>query len=84
MVTYMPFIKIEPGRYLIGTRERKLSIKGSKILVRTGGGFSYFEEYIKHYSRQECIAINNLMNKGDGTVKSALISVLKKHSVDKT
>ena len=66
MATYMPFVKLEPGKYLIGTRERTLQIKGRNILVRTGGGYMHFEEYLRHYSRSECISLNKLVRKEGG------------------
>ena len=78
MTTYMPFVKIESGKYLIGTRERKLQLKGKNILVRTGGGYMNFVEYLKHYSRSECISLNKLIRKDgqNGTIQSAVIKLL--------
>ena len=85
MTTCMPFVKLESGRYLIGTHERKLQMKGKNILLRTGGGHMYFLEYIKHYSRSECIALSNLVRKceGAGTVQNAVIKLLYKLRADK-
>ena len=40
------------------------------------------EEYLKHYSRSECIALNTLMEKGDGTLKNTMISLIQKHKID--
>ena len=83
MATYMPYVKLEPGKYLIGTRERKLMMKGKSVLVRTGGGYMHFEEYIKHYARSECIGLSKLIRNCDGSVENAMIKLLNKHYTDK-
>ena len=39
--TYFPIVKLCHGKYLIGTKERTLSVNDQGVLVRTGGGFMY-------------------------------------------
>ena len=82
MATYLPFFKLRSGRYLIGTQEKHLILKGTGCMVRTGGGFMYLDEYLRHYSKAECIKLNGLIRKGDCTVKNTVISMLKKHKAD--
>ena len=40
--------------YLIGTQARQVVLKGTGVMVRTGGGFMYLDEYLRHYSKSEC------------------------------
>ena len=41
------------------------------------------DEFLKHYAKDECIQINKLIRKGDGTYKGAVLSLLKTHKADK-
>jgi len=41
------------------------------------------DEFLKHYAREECIQINKLIRKGDGTYKGAMLSLIKSHKADK-
>ena len=43
----------------------------------------YLDEYLKHYAKTECIELNTLIRKGDGTLKNAVVSLLNKHKADK-
>ena len=83
MATYMPFVKLENERYVIGTHIRSLQLKGNGCLVRCGGGYMELDEYLKHYSKSECILLSTLMRKGDGTVKNTVVKMLEQHKVDK-
>ena len=43
----------------------------------------YLREYIPHYAKSECIDLYTLMRKGDGTMKSAGVGLLKEHKASK-
>ena len=43
----------------------------------------YLPEFLKHYSRTECIELNTLVHKGDGTLGNTVVSLLQKHNADK-
>ena len=43
----------------------------------------YLGEYLKYYAKSECIELNTLIRKGDGTLKNAVIGLLNKHKADK-
>ena len=66
MATYLPVVRLDYGKYLIGTHERQVSLKEEGPIVRTGGGFMKLDEYLRHYSKSECIEISKMMRKGDG------------------
>ena len=81
--TYFPIVKLSQGKYLIGTKERTLSINDKGVLVRTGGGFMYLTEYLKHYSRSECIELNNLIQKNESSFSSTVVNLMIKHNANK-
>ena len=83
MVAYLPIIKLEPEKYLIGVHAKHLQLKGTNVLVTTGGGFMPLGDYLKHYSRFECIELSTLMRKSDGTLKTTVINLLNRHKTDK-
>ena len=66
MAAYLPIVRLDYGKYLIGTHERYVKLKDDGPIVRVGGGFMKLDEYLRHYARSECIEISKLMRKGDG------------------
>ena len=68
---------------MIGTHVKHLQLKGTNILVRTGGGYMQFDDYLKYCSRGECLDLHALMRKGDGTLRTAVVNLLSKHKTDK-
>ena len=38
---------IEDGKYLIGTRAISANLEGDSVMVRVGGGYRHFHQYIK-------------------------------------
>ena len=83
LVTYLPFVKLGSGKYLIGTSEKQLHLKGRACLVRTAGGHVELAEYLKKQSRPECIELSTLIRNGDGSLLNTVISILKQHKADK-
>ena len=43
MAIYMPFVKLESDKYVIGTRIKTLQFKENGCIVRCGGGFMELE-----------------------------------------
>ena len=35
----LPIVKLDPNKYLIGTKVRQVQIKNDSLLARVGGGF---------------------------------------------
>ena len=83
MATYLPIVRLVWGKYLIGTHEKQVQLKGDGPLVRTGGGFMKLDQYLKHYARSECIELSGMMRKGDGSYKNTVLGLLKSHKADK-
>ena len=42
MMTYMPFARLEPGKYLIGVKERRLIVKNAALMIKIGDRFINF------------------------------------------
>lgn len=57
----IPIIKIEKGKYMIGTEKKQVVVKNDSLIVRIGGGFESMDRYIDHISRPECLKINHTM-----------------------
>ena len=54
----LPIIKLEPSKYLIGTKIRQIIITDSKkLIVRTGGGFMDLNKAIESEARIQCLQI---------------------------
>ena len=83
LATFLPIVKLGPGKYLIGTKQKQLQIKETGCIVRTGGGFMYLDKYLKSNARAECIELNNMINKGTGDLGATVISLLHSHRADK-
>ena len=84
LATCLPFVKLSPGRYIVGTEIRSIQIKGRGVLVRTGGGFMYLSEFLLHYAKSECLKMGLLIIKAQQRSKKAnyqkvVIDILKKH-----
>ena len=55
---FLPVIKLDSAKYLIGTDVKNILIKSDAILVRVGGGFITLSEHINKISFMECIRIH--------------------------
>ena len=79
LATCLPFVKLETGRYLVGTEVRSIQIKGRGVLVRTGGGFMYLSEFLLHYAKSECLKLGLMILKQNKSLKQVVLNLLKKH-----
>ena len=46
LVTYIPIVRLEPGKYLIGTKERKLIIEDGILKVKDGALLVNFYQFV--------------------------------------
>ena len=79
LATCMPMVKLDEGQYLLGCEKRKIQIKGNGCVVRTGGGYMYLEEFLRHYARSESLKLKVYMVKGGKTYKQTVIGIINKH-----
>ena len=80
LATCLPFVKLESGRYLVGTEIRAIQIKGRGVLVRTGGGYMYLSEFLLHYAKSECLKLGLMILKQNKTYQGVVVGILKKHN----
>ncbi|KAF2074016.1 hypothetical protein CYY_004667 [Polysphondylium violaceum] len=57
------FQRIDHGSYLFGTKKISTSILAGGLVVRVGGGFMKFEDFVKKYGKIETIKIIKLPNR---------------------
>lgn len=50
LTCFMPIFRLGPGSYLIGVESKQILNRGTKCMVRVGGGFVTMEEYYKKYA----------------------------------
>lgn len=82
MVGLVPIVKLDTGKYLVGTEVKSMQIKNDSLIVRVGGGYCLLEEHIARVARVECLKINQLMNKNKLDFKSAVCFFLDKNKAD--
>ena len=83
MITYLPIVRLDYGRYLIGTHEKEVKLVHGNVVVATIGGSMKLDEYLKHCARSECIELKKLIREGDGSYRNTVLNILKKHNADK-
>jgi len=58
MAALIPIVKLEQGKFMIGTEKKQVLVKNEKLIVRIGGGFEPMETHIDHIARPECLKIS--------------------------
>jgi hypothetical protein len=76
MVGLIPIVRIESGKYLIGTEIKSMQIKNESLLVRVGGGYATLQDHLSKCARQECLKLQNLMKKKNLDYKEAVCSLI--------
>mmetsp|Transcript_14349 Transcript_14349/g.24429 ORF Transcript_14349/g.24429 Transcript_14349/m.24429 type:complete len:95 (-) Transcript_14349:141-425(-) len=61
----LPIRRLGDGFYLFGTRKIFAKVLNNKLVVRVGGGFSSFTEFIDTYAMAEMKKINELEAQGN-------------------
>jgi len=61
----VPIRRLGDGFYLFGTRRIYAKVLNNKLVVRVGGGFMSFTEFIDTYALAELKKINELQATGD-------------------
>eukprot|EP00026_Physarum_polycephalum_P010749 Phypoly_transcript_10926.p1 GENE.Phypoly_transcript_10926~~Phypoly_transcript_10926.p1 ORF type:complete len:394 (+),score=91.45 Phypoly_transcript_10926:164-1183(+) len=54
--------KLEEGYFLIGTKRLAMQVLSGQLVVRVGGGFMNFEEWVRRFGRREGIIIGGDSN----------------------
>ena len=83
MITYLPIVKLDYGRYVIGTHEKEVKLVYGDPVVTTVGGYIKLTEYLRHCARSECVELKKLIREGDRSYKGTVLNILSKHNTDK-
>ena len=74
----VPITRLGQGYYLFGTRQIFAKILNDKLVVRVGGGYMIFTEFLVQYSDIEIQKIERLLNK-EQVNRYEDISVVRQH-----
>ena len=55
---FLPVVKIDSTKYMIGTDVKTILIKSDQLLVRVGGGFITLAQHLQNICYMECIRIH--------------------------
>jgi len=51
----MPMIKLDTGKYLVGTKLRQIIIKNNHLIARVGGGYMELDQHIAIEAKIQCL-----------------------------
>ena len=74
---FMPVLKIDKTKFLIGTDVKTVLVKSDLLLVRTGGGFITLQEHMGKICFMECIRIHQLMDKNKASFRNVVTNLLR-------
>ena len=76
----MPIRRLGGGFYLFGTRKIYAKVMNMKLVVRVGGGFMNFTEFIDTYALVELKKINELQSQGNWDLEKFISGVVESES----
>lgn len=78
----LPVIRIQEGKYLIGTESKSVMIKNTTCVVRIGGGFENLETYITGHEQYELEKLKKMMEDGNRSFSDVVRELLNKYKAD--
>lgn len=76
----MPIRRMGDGFYLFGTRKIYAKVMNAKLVVRVGGGFMSFTEFIEAYAHVELKKINDLIAQGNWDLETFIQGMMTNES----
>lgn len=83
MEVAVPIRRLGEGFYLFGTRKIYAKVLNNKLVVRVGGGFMSFTEFIDTYAMIELKKINELQAQGNWDLEQFINGVMEQESPNK-
>ena len=83
LTALVPVLKLEGGKYLLGTQKHIVQIKSNCLMIRVGGGFATMTEYLHQNGPFECIKLTKVMRDQKCNFKDAVKFYLEKHNAAK-
>jgi len=76
----VPIRRMGGGFYLFGTRKIYAKVMNAKLVVRVGGGFMSFGEFIEAYAHVELKKINELQAQGNWDLETFIAGMMANES----
>ena len=73
----LPIIKLDAGKYLVGTKVMKILIRNNNLIARVGGGFTDLNQAINSEAKIQCLQISLQMEKKGQTFQDTMIDILR-------
>ena len=73
----VPIRRLEPGYYLFGTKKIYAKVMNNKLVVRVGGGYMSFQEFILNHADVEEKKIRDLQANGNWNLEEYVLSLTK-------
>ncbi len=78
----MPVIRMQQGKYLIGTESKQLVITNNHVMVRIGGGFDPIAKYIEKNEEGELSKLRRLTEDGEKDIEEVIRELLMKFNAE--
>ena len=78
----LPIVKLDPNKYLIGTKVRQVQIKNDSLLARVGGGFMEMDQMLAQEAKIQCVQILMQMEKKEQTFQETMVEILEQKRAD--
>ena len=79
----VPINRIDPSKYLFGTKVISAQIINGVLMIRVGGGFMGIEEFVDKHSKKEILSLKLLMAKERKKLPKITQELLEKHKIKK-
>lgn len=79
----VPINRIDPSKYLFGTKVISAQIINGVLMVRVGGGFMTIEEFFNKHSNKEILNLRLKMTKERKKLPKITQELLEKHKIKK-
>ena len=79
----VPINRIDPSKYLFGTKVISAQIINGVLMVRVGGGFMNIEEFIEKHTGKEILNLRLKMTKERKKLPKVTQELLDKHKIKK-
>ena len=78
----IPFVRIQKGKYLIGTEVKTLMITNNHVMVRIGGGFDPLPRYLEKNEDEDITKLKRMMDKEGKAVDEVIVDLLGKANAE--
>ena len=77
----VPILHIEKNKYLIGNNKCNCSLKGDAVLIRVGGGYERFENYMTSNHDSFQLILVSHMESNKWTLEEVIQKIMKGETI---